>query len=80
MSFKKIAIRYVIQKVLFLLVPTHAATAVHFNDDSSLSGSYLVFEGKKFFICDPTFTGLGAPIGQAMDCMINQPISTIKIL
>ena len=65
--------------VLLLHVPGHAATAVHFSDDSSVSGSYLELEGKKFFICDPTITGAGAPIGKAMDCMMNQSISYVRL-
>ncbi len=48
--------------VVLLNYPEHLATAVHFNED--VNGDYLMIDGKKYIICDPTF--IGAPIGMCM--------------
>ncbi len=48
--------------VVLLHYPKHLATAVHFNDD--VVGDYLMIEGKKYVICDPTY--IGASIGECM--------------
>ncbi len=40
----------------------HVATAVHFRED--VVGDYLMIDGKKYTICDPTY--IGAAIGEAM--------------
>lgn len=48
--------------VVLLHYPEHLATAVHFNED--VSGDYLMVEGVKYIICDPTF--IGARIGMCM--------------
>lgn len=43
--------------------PNHIASAVCFQED--IGGDYLIIDGKKYIICDPTF--IGAPIGKCMD-------------
>ena len=43
--------------------PNHIASAVRFNED--ISGDYILLDGKKYLICDPTY--IGAPIGMCMD-------------
>lgn len=43
--------------------PGHECTAVHFTDNS-IFGDYYTYQGKKYFICDPTY--IGAPIGLCM--------------
>ena len=42
--------------------PGHMAVAVNFKDD--VQGDYLIHEGKKYVICDPTY--INAPVGAAM--------------
>lgn len=48
--------------VILLNYPGHLATAVHFNEE--VNGDYLLIDGKKYIICDPTF--IGASIGMCM--------------
>ena len=40
----------------------HLATAVYFADD--VAGDYLMLDGRKYVVCDPTY--IGASIGNAM--------------
>lgn len=49
-------------EVVLLHYPEHLATAVHFNE--AVNGDFLVINGKKFLVCDPTY--IGADIGDAM--------------
>lgn len=48
--------------VIGLKFPGHIATAVGFNDD--VNGDFLMFEGKKYVMADPTY--INAPIGLTM--------------
>ncbi len=48
--------------VVLLNYPNHIATAVRFNED--VKGDYLMINGKKYIICDPTY--IGADVGMAM--------------
>lgn len=41
--------------VVLLHYPGHIMTAVAF--DEEITGAYLVHEGKRFFVCDPTYLG-----------------------
>ena len=43
--------------------PNHIASAVCFDED--IAGDYVMWNGKKYLICDPTY--IGAPIGRCMD-------------
>lgn len=59
---------YLIRNLLGLDVhlvhfPGHECTAVNFRTDA-VRGDYYTYEGKKFFICDPTY--IGAKIGECM--------------
>lgn len=51
--------------VVLLHFPGHLATAVKFSTD--VKGDYLLIDGTKYVVCDPTY--IGASIGMAMpDC------------
>ena len=58
---------YLVRKLLGLDVvlldyPAHIATAVRFN--GNVSGDYLMVNGRKYIVCDPTY--IGASIGMTM--------------
>ena len=54
--------------------PNHIASAVRFNED--ISGDYILLDGKKYLICDPTY--IGAPIGMCMDRFKSVPPEIIR--
>lgn len=59
--------------VVLLHYPEHLATAVHFNED--VEGDFLMIDGVKYLICDPTY--IGANIGM---CMPNfKSVSPIEV-
>lgn len=65
---RSILYRYLVKELLNLDVvllnyPGHVATAVKFNDQN-IQGDYVMVNGSKFLVCDPTF--IGASIGMAM--------------
>jgi hypothetical protein len=62
-------------EVVLLDYPLHLATAVHFNE--TIQGDYLMIDGKKFLICDPTF--LGASVGMAMNDYKQVKATIIKL-
>jgi len=49
-------------EVVLLHYPNHLATAVKFNEN--IEGDYLMVNGTKYIVCDPTY--IGADIGMAM--------------
>lgn len=49
-------------EVVLLHYPGHLASAVHFNEN--VEGDYLIVEGDKYIVCDPTY--IGASIGMCM--------------
>ena len=51
----------------------HLAAAVEFNDE--VFGDYLVYDQKKYIVCDPTY--IGAPVGRTMPNMNNQEAQII---
>ncbi len=53
--------------VVLLYYPGHLASAVHFNGD--VKGDYLMFKGRKYVVCDPTY--IPAPVGMTMPNMDN---------
>lgn len=53
--------------VVLIYYPGHLATAVHFTE--LVQGDYILIDGKKFTICDPTY--IGAPVGYTMTGMDN---------
>lgn len=64
---RSILFSYLVKKLLGLDVvlldyPEHIATAVRFN--GSVSGDYLMVNGQKYTVCDPTY--IGASIGMTM--------------
>ncbi len=48
--------------IVGLEYPLHIATAVNFSND--VDGDYIIFNGKKYIIADPTY--INAPVGRAM--------------
>lgn len=61
--------------VVLLYYPGHLATAVNFHQD--IRGDYLMLNGKKFIVCDPTY--IGAPIGATMPDMDNKTAKVISL-
>lgn len=61
--------------VVLLYYPGHLATAVNFHQD--IRGDYLILNGKKFIVCDPTY--IGAPIGATMPDMDNKTAKVITL-
>lgn len=62
-------------KVALLYYPGHLAAAVCFNEN--VNGDYIVIEGKKFVITDPTY--IGAPVGATMPGMDNKVAKVIVL-
>ena len=62
--------------VVLLYYPGHLATAVKFNQE--VKGDYLVFNGDKYIVCDPTY--IGAPLGRTMPGMNNQTAKVITLI
>lgn len=54
--------------------PNHIATAICF--DESVNGDYIILDGKKYIICDPTY--IGASIGEAMPQFKNLAAKVLK--
>ena len=48
--------------VVLLHYPEHLATAVRFDND--IEGDYMVVDGKRYVVCDPTY--IGSHVGEAM--------------
>jgi hypothetical protein len=62
-------------EVVLLHYPGHLASAVHFKEN--VQGDYLIINGIKFLVCDPTY--IGANIGHAMEEFKNIPATVIKL-
>ena len=62
-------------EIVMLHYPNHLATAVHFLEN--VNGDYLMVDGKKFVVCDPTY--IGANIGMAMDNCKRVQAKVIKL-
>lgn len=62
-------------KVVLVYYPGHLATAVQFPE--SVAGDYLMLDGRRFTVCDPTY--FGAPIGQTMEGMDNKTAKVILL-
>lgn len=54
-------------RVVLIYYPGHLATAVRFSED--VKGDYLLIDGERYVICDPTY--IGAPVGKTMPGMDN---------
>lgn len=62
--------------VVLLHYPGHLAAAVRFNEN--VSGDYIVLDGQKFVVCDPTYIGAG--IGESMPDYRDVPAEVIKCI
>lgn len=58
---------------ILVYYPGHLAMAIAFNED--VNGDYILYQGKRFVICDPTY--IGAPIGRTMPGMDNSTATVI---
>ncbi len=61
--------------VVLLLYPDHLATAVHYTEP--LTGCYFEFEGKTYYISDPTY--IGANVGLCMPQYLNVSPEVYKL-
>lgn len=61
--------------VILVYYPGHLAMAVGFTDE--VVGDYIMLEGKRYTVCDPTFIGAG--VGRTMDDMDNGKATVIKL-
>lgn len=62
-------------KCLLIFYPGHLAAAVHFPSD--VNGDYILHNGKKFTVTDPTY--IGAPVGRTMPDMDNAAAKIILL-
>lgn len=62
-------------EVVLVYYPGHLATAVHFTED--VKGDYLLVNGTRFVVCDPTY--IGAPVGRTMPKMDNASARVILL-
>lgn len=51
-------------KIVLLDYPDHIATAIALSDDTGVVGDYYEIDGRKYYVCDPTY--IGANIGDTM--------------
>src|SRR3972149_2063363 len=77
---RSVLFAYLVQTLLGLDVvgldyPAHIATAVRFT--SEVAGDQVMYEGKKFVICDPTY--IGADVGMCMEQFKGVVPKVIKI-
>lgn len=61
--------------VVLLLYPGHLATAVHYTEP--LSGYHFEFEGKTYYVSDPTY--IGANVGMCMPQYVNTSPEVYKL-
>ncbi len=59
--------------VMLVFYPGHLATAIEIGEN--VQGDYIIVNGRRFLVCDPTF--IGAPIGRTMPGMDN---ATAKVV
>ena len=62
-------------KVILVFYPGHLAMAVHFTQE--VKGDYIMLDGKKYVICDPTY--INAPVGKTMPRMNNKEATVILL-
>lgn len=60
-------------KCILIYYPGHLASAVCFNQQ--VTGDYILLNGSKFVVCDPTY--IGAPVGLTMPNMDNKSANVI---
>lgn len=61
---------------LLVYYPGHLAAAIEYSD-SSVSGDYIMLDGHKYVIADPTY--INAPIGRTMPGMDNASAKVIRL-
>lgn len=61
---------------ILVYYPGHLAAAVAFTNDD-VRGDYIMLNGKRFIVCDPTY--IGAPVGLTMPGMDNQKAKVILL-
>ena len=61
--------------VILLNYPGHLATAVCFDND--VAGDYMVIDGKRYVVCDPTY--IGSHVGEAMPSCKKERATIIRI-
>lgn len=59
---------------ILIYYPGHLAMAVAFT--TSVPGDYIVLDGQRYVVCDPTY--IGAPVGDTMPGMDNQTAKVIR--
>ena len=62
-------------KVVLVYYPGHLATAVNFTEH--ITGDYILLNGQRFTVCDPTY--IGAPVGATMPDMDNGSAKVILL-
>lgn len=55
----------------------HLATAVSFDGEDGVTGTFVTVGGRKFMICDPTF--INADAGMAMPDLLNTPVEVFEL-
>lgn len=61
--------------VVLVYYPGHLAMAVNFNDP--VRGDYVILDGRKFVICDPTY--IGSVVGETMPMVKDEPTTVILL-
>lgn len=62
-------------RTLLVFYPVHLAMAVAFNE--KVDGDYIVCQGQRFVVCDPTY--IGAPVGATMTDMDNAKATVVLL-
>lgn len=62
-------------KAVLIYYPGHLATAVRFSEE--VKGDYLLINGERYVICDPTY--IGAPVGRTMPKMDNMSAKVLLL-
>ena len=61
--------------VVLVYYPGHLAMAVNFTEP--VKGDYVMLDGRKFIVCDPTF--IGGRVGDTMTGMENESVTAILL-
>ena len=61
--------------VVLVYYPGHLAMAVNFTEP--VKGDYVMLDGRKFIVCDPTF--IGGRVGETMTGMENESVTAILL-
>ncbi|MFH1025876.1 MAG: hypothetical protein V1764_04280 [Nitrospirota bacterium] len=73
--FARLIQHYTGLKAIGLDYPDHVSTAIRFS--KQLNGDFLIFDGDKYFICDPTY--IGAKAGMIMEGLQYERPNMIQI-